>query len=369
MDITVAFYDDSTGGTEVFAEGYFGVEVSEGLFSLPLGHDDSFDGVDFSEPIWVEVQVDGDSPMTPRLPLASAGTALLAVDALYTDSGPVPAAAFGAVGDGVTDDTEALQAWVADLVEHGGTYYLGPGTYVQNEVLTIIGATDFVIDGGRGTLAFADGGRVDYSGACIRLQRCSNFEIRNLNVFGNRAGREEDITAGASHSFPILGCHDFVLSNVHVEDPVADGFYFGIQSVGADSTAFCRNGMVVNCSASRAYRLGAAVINAHDLMFVGGSYTGAGATVNGTEGVLPKAGIDVEANEGAGPIPGNANIQFIGVDFRNTRETWTPVVLEERAPHVSGHRLPFCSKPYRYVPGDLRGNRRYRDQRLYLSEL
>ena len=98
VDLTVAFFDDSTDGQEVFSEGYVDVELHDGLFSLPLGSLASLDAVGFADPLWVEVTVAGDSPMVPRLPLNSAGTALLAVDALSVDGDPVQAAAFGVMG-------------------------------------------------------------------------------------------------------------------------------------------------------------------------------------------------------------------------------------------------------------------------------
>jgi hypothetical protein len=46
---------------------------------------------------------------------------------------------FGAVGDGATDDTTALQAWVARLNAVGGFGYVPPGTYLCTQKLVFTG--------------------------------------------------------------------------------------------------------------------------------------------------------------------------------------------------------------------------------------
>src|SRR5690606_1864170 len=44
---------------------------------------------------------------------------------------------FGAVGDGVTDDTQALQDALSSLGDSGGIVFVPAGTYLFNETLVI----------------------------------------------------------------------------------------------------------------------------------------------------------------------------------------------------------------------------------------
>lgn len=135
---------------------------------------------------------------------------------------------------------------------------------------------------------------------------CHDFELRNLRFHGNRTGREE--SEEPAHSVLLLGCKDFRLSNIHVEDPVVDGFYFGYE--GSDPLqAICENGVVENCSTRGAWRCGAGVINARNLSFVDCRFT-----EGGVDGTLPKCGVDVESDADA-PRPSLENIQFTRVEF------------------------------------------------------
>jgi hypothetical protein len=101
--------------------------------------------------------------------------------------------AFGAVGDGVTDDTTALQAWVARLNAVGGLGYIPPGIYlctarllftgksvriegdgVNSAVLRFTSATA----GNKGIAYAPDGGGSPYGG-CV---------VRNLSLHTTTAG-------------------------------------------------------------------------------------------------------------------------------------------------------------------------------------
>jgi hypothetical protein len=58
--------------------------------------------------------------------------------------------AYGATGDGVTDDTQAMQAAIeAAAAGGGGTVYVGPGTYRVSEGASADGTCLRLLDGVR----------------------------------------------------------------------------------------------------------------------------------------------------------------------------------------------------------------------------
>jgi hypothetical protein len=74
-------YPAASGGTACFAENQASVPVNAGLFKVLIGAATGGGigaGCDFSVPYWLEVQVDTDNPMTPRLPFTTATYALSA---------------------------------------------------------------------------------------------------------------------------------------------------------------------------------------------------------------------------------------------------------------------------------------------------
>jgi hypothetical protein len=100
---TVSFklFPTATGGAAVWTEPAKGVDVAggKGLFTVTLGAPTAFGSLAFDQPYWLEVQVEGEAPMFPRLPLMSVPYALNASSSLtlpYTGSAAVatPGAVF-----------------------------------------------------------------------------------------------------------------------------------------------------------------------------------------------------------------------------------------------------------------------------------
>ncbi|MDP3723292.1 MAG: hypothetical protein Q8R91_07340 [Candidatus Omnitrophota bacterium] len=78
ITITFRFYDASTSGSEKWKESHtmsLG-EADNGVFNVTLGSVTSLSGVDFNSPLWISVQVAGDSEMTPRQRLTAVGYTL-----------------------------------------------------------------------------------------------------------------------------------------------------------------------------------------------------------------------------------------------------------------------------------------------------
>ena len=78
ITMTFRLYDASTGGTELWKEAHSIslAEADKGLFNVVLGSVTSLSSTDFNTPMWLSVQVTGDSEMTPRQRLTASGYAL-----------------------------------------------------------------------------------------------------------------------------------------------------------------------------------------------------------------------------------------------------------------------------------------------------
>jgi Pectate lyase superfamily protein/Right handed beta helix region len=183
---------------------------------------------------------------------------------------------YGAVGDGKTADTDAIQRAV-NAVAPGGTVRFPPGKY---KIETNKGVT------------LKDNIRLDLQSATlvgpnVAGARCRIFTIlgkRNITIsggtlIGSTAGTPEwgvGILAGDAQ--------DLVIENVWFRD----FYYEGILLTG---NAGCHRVAVRHCVSVNNRRTGIAVVHASDV-------TVEDSTFNGTVGQSPQAGLNAEPNSG-----------------------------------------------------------------------
>lgn len=96
----------------------------------------------------------------------------------------------GAKGDGVTNDTTAINAAITALsTAGGGTLYLPPGTYVTTG-LVVQGLSNFTIRGERGSVLTIAGNTVGApnQGAAniLTIADCTDFVVEGLSIDGRR---------------------------------------------------------------------------------------------------------------------------------------------------------------------------------------
>lgn len=183
---------------------------------------------------------------------------------------------FGAVGDGLTDDTAALQA-ALDAAE-GGTLEFDPGCYVTGR-LNIRSGTLVIMSHGVSLRK-----RVNAAGI-FRVADASGVRIH-----GNGATIYGDDPAGStaySHTLAFLGASDCEVRDIIVDGASAGGGGKDCIYVGAGATA-CDNVRIVGGKCLRAKRNGISVVAGHRTLIDGVE----AAYANGA----PGAGIDVEAN-------------------------------------------------------------------------
>ena len=119
---------------------------------------------------------------------------------------------FGAVGDGVTDDTAAIQA----AINAAKTIYIPTGTYIVDHLLVNTQGT--IIQGASGlssVLKLKDGAN-DY----VIEFATSNWQMHNIKVDGNRSNN----TSGGN--IYINNCYWNTLSNVDVREASDDAWIF-----------------------------------------------------------------------------------------------------------------------------------------------
>jgi Pectate lyase superfamily protein len=115
----------------------------------------------------------------------------------------VEVSSHGAVGDGTTDDTAALQAAFAVVEANGGTVVFESGkTYLISDKIELRDASNFGVRGNGATLAVADGTPTDAHNP-LSFRGCSTFVISDLMIDGNREGRTPKETAGG-HNIRLL---------------------------------------------------------------------------------------------------------------------------------------------------------------------
>jgi Ca2+-binding RTX toxin-like protein len=116
---------------------------------------------------------------------------------------------YGALGDGVTDDTQAIQAAIDAAAVTGGEVYLPEGTYIVSSHLQADASSCLYLrsgvtlagDGaGATTLRLADGSGTVVSGIVQTVYNTQNVGAHDLTIDGNRAnttGQVDGFTTGA----------------------------------------------------------------------------------------------------------------------------------------------------------------------------
>ena len=148
---------------------------------------------------------------------------------------------FGAVGDGVTDDTDAVEAASTAAIEAGGTVFFPPGTYIVDTINTI-GKGD-----GTKSLSFKGAG----FSSVIKLKNAAtigamffiypatvlSFTVEDLKIDGNSGNNGGDgISCFRVHS------NDATFRNVWFVDAVQEAIYHS-----AGSAAINKRFIVTGC--------------------------------------------------------------------------------------------------------------------------
>lgn len=76
--ITFRLYPAASGGTPAWTEAHTNVPLSKGHFSVLLGQNTALTAMDWSQPRWLGVQINGEPELSPRQQITSVPTAIMA---------------------------------------------------------------------------------------------------------------------------------------------------------------------------------------------------------------------------------------------------------------------------------------------------
>jgi hypothetical protein len=198
--------------------------------------------------------------------------------------------AYGAIGNGITDDTAAIQSAINAVQGSGGTVIIGNGTYLvnpeQGSSLAITGAM---------TLKMSDGAilKAKTSSAThydiLRIESASN-----VNIIGGILQGERYTHIGSTGEWG-FGLGIYASSNVYVENTIAkdcwgDGFYI-TDNHGIGGSNPSTNITLDNVTADYCRRNGISLICSNGVLIKD-------SFLKNTGGTNPQYGIDIEPNTG-----------------------------------------------------------------------
>lgn len=200
---------------------------------------------------------------------------------------------YGAIGDGVTDDTAAILAAInggAKTIEFGDNDYLVTGLSVYNKSrLTLRGRGRILMSG-----TPVNGTHV------LTLIQCDNILVEGLTIHGNsetRGGVE------GAQNISIYGCTNMTFRHVQSIYSASDGVYLN-RAAGSTvingitmsaSSVVSSNIRFEQCLFDYAYRNGATVIACEGYSFPNCVFSNTGKSSAGT--TAPSAGVDLEPND------------------------------------------------------------------------
>ncbi|MDP5273561.1 glycosyl hydrolase family 28-related protein [Chengkuizengella axinellae] len=205
---------------------------------------------------------------------------------------------FGALGDGSSDDTDALQNAVNFTLERGGNLYIPNGEFILTSQLNIIGALNITGNGINQTI-LKWGGSDDGVSNLINIVspdgRIDDFKIVDLTVSG-----------APRHGFFLYDTHAWTFHNVKSERNGGDGF----------RSEYCWKGSYYSCQAYRNGENGFQSTNEGQTV----EFISCWALSNTLAGIKPAqksiiAGGTVENNGLAGLHITNSSVSVNGVYF------------------------------------------------------
>ena len=215
------------------------------------------------------------APPPPNPPVANCNPTPTSPTVVSVKSAP-----YNAKGDGVTDDTAAIQNAVNAIGGTGGTVSIPAGTYMVNALTSIQLANNMTLSLASGaTLQAIPNGADNYT--IVRVSGVSNVNVMGGTLLGDRSahtgttgeqGMGLRITGNAAH-IAVVG--------VTAKECWGDGFAIA----DANIVSLC------NVTADHNRRQGLSITGGDGIVIKNSSFTN-------SKGTIPEDGIDIEPNSG-----------------------------------------------------------------------
>lgn len=213
---------------------------------------------------------------------------------------------YGAAGNGTTDDSTAIQAWLDAIKTHAYTGWVPAGrTFIFNGLLSLSSGT--TIFGYGATFKLKNSGNAN-SGLVWGPTSQLGGPVDGVNVFGltidgNRANQTNSLGGGAL--FYIISTTRTRIRDIKAINGRADGVYVGGTTAGGgqgrSAIVFIEN---IECTGN--YRNGMSVVGLDRGVIIGGYFN----SNNNTNNDGPQCGIDFEPDASTSA---NSNISVYGV--------------------------------------------------------
>jgi hypothetical protein len=257
----------------------------------------------------------------------------------------IRAESFGAVGDGIKDDTDAFQSAIDYLEKlHGGTVMVPKGTFMINSEKSVFIKSNIKLhldsnavieslptaSGNYSVLTISHADHVSISGGEIRGDR-----NRHLGKSNEDYGRDINIE----------GSHDVTITNLTASNSWGDGIYVGDNNNSVNNSDILIQNVV--CNNNR--RNGMSIISGENIFVKD-------VIAENSNGASPKAGIDVEPNNTKDELKSinlenittRNNNQGLQIGLVGMRQSTTPLDVHIRNHQDFGSAIGlFISTPER----------------------
>lgn len=205
---------------------------------------------------------------------------------------------YGAVGDGINDDTSAFQQAV-----NAGNVFVPPGTYLINPTVSVFIPSNRTFYLSRGaTLKAKTNGADSYH--VLRVYDVENVRIEGGGkIIGDR-DTHTGTTGESGMAISLNGSKNVTIRDLDISKMWGDGIYIGRTSLNPQ----CLNVRIEDVDISKVRRNGISVISVDGLHLKN-------ITIKEISGVLPEAGIDFEPNYSTEWI---TNINAENIDISDT---------------------------------------------------
>jgi len=159
---------------------------------------------------------------------------------------PVNVLDSGAIGDGTTNDTAAINAAIvsnANIIIPKGYTFSVAGINVANK-------TNFTISGG-GKLLLRNASNVSTLG----FDTCSHFTVDGIVIDGNGTNQTEATDRNLGCGIRVVGCTDWTVSNNTVTNNYSGAAILAVDN-GATVTELSTNGRIINNTITNAGKVG-----------------------------------------------------------------------------------------------------------------
>ncbi|HML88165.1 MAG TPA: glycosyl hydrolase family 28-related protein [Methylomusa anaerophila] len=200
------------------------------------------------------------------------------------DANAINVKSYNAKGDGVTNDTAAIQAAVDAVPPDGGTVVIPEGVYLVDAVQSIRIKNGVTLKMAPNTVLKAVPNNSERY-AVLTIKDASNITIQGGVIEGERA-QHTGTTGEWGMGIQILGSSNITVANTVCNNLWGDGFYIGSGTAGKVS----EDVRLIDVQADNNRRQGISLICGRRIEIIRPRLTN-------TNGTLPSAGIDIEPNK------------------------------------------------------------------------